>query len=215
MASLGGAFTRARGSSGPLAACRGRGVEPAAAELHALAGRLATLPFDVVAGTIVRTGDCTGVDLNAIAGGYLVDRAVAAAVAAGAVDVLASTRAATCAITGARVLRVGIEDPAAVGGPPKSTVDLHEGAIATSGQCIAGFRWKPGFRRPGSSDRVPRRPGRPSTTVRAPDALTADACATVAGVCGLGETRALVASCPGHQGAGDHRGRRPADLREW
>lgn len=173
------------------------GVEPAAAELHALAGRLATLPFEVVAGTVVRTGDCAGVDLNAIAKGYLVDRAVAAAIAAGAVEVLVNA-GGDLRHHGARVLRVGIEDPAAVGGPPGAVVELREGAIATSGPVHRGFQvgatWFGHVLDPRTATPVI---GRPSTTVRAPDAMTADAFATVAGVVDWEEATALVGSCPG------------------
>lgn len=62
---------------------------PPARELQDLVTELGELPFRVDAGTATRVADCSGLDLNAIAKGYIVDRGVAAAMAAeGVVDVL-------------------------------------------------------------------------------------------------------------------------------
>jgi len=53
------------------------GVPPTRAEMHDLARGL-ELPYTAVNGLIVRTGDCSRVDLNSIARGFIVDRAIEA-----------------------------------------------------------------------------------------------------------------------------------------
>lgn len=158
---------------------------PSDEELDRLAADLAELPFRVVQGRVVRTGDCSGVDLNAIAKGFIVDAAVAvAAREPGVVDVLVNAGGDLCH-RGDRVLRVGVEDPADPGGRPAAVVGLADAAIATSGSVHRGFRvagtWYGHVLDPRTGRPVA---DRPSTTVRAPDAVTADAVATVVNVLG-------------------------------
>lgn len=171
---------------------------PDAQELAELVAALAELPFRVEGAAVARTGDCAGVDLNAIAKGYIVDRGVAAAAASvGVVDVLVNA-GGDLRHTGPEVVRVGVEDPDAVGGAPLAVLVLGEGAIATSGSVHRGFRiggeWFGHVLDPRTGRPVQ---ARPSTTVRAPDAMTADALATVAGVLGWTEAAAVISGVPG------------------
>ena len=54
------------------------GVPPTPEEMRALASQL-ELPYTVVNGPVQRIGDCSNVDLNSIARGYVIDTAIAAA----------------------------------------------------------------------------------------------------------------------------------------
>lgn len=194
----GGAFHPA---SAPLRglwlAAEARGAAPADDVLSATVACLATLPFRVRGGRVERTGDCSGVDLNAIAKGHIVDRAVAtAAVLPGVVDVLVNA-GGDLRHQGDRELTVGVENPADRGGPPAAVVELAGEALATSGSVHRGFRvdgtWfghvvDPRTGRPVDS--------RPSTTVRARDAASADAVATVVNVLGWPDAEHLVADLP-------------------
>ncbi len=156
---------------------------PSPDELGGLARELRSLPFTVEEGTVTRTGDCSGLDLNAIAKGYIVDRGVAAAAACDGVrDVLVNAGGDLRHI-GAGPVRVGVEDPRSPGGEPIRVVELGEAAMATSGPVHRGFRigerWFGHVLDPRTGWPVAERP---STTVQAPDAMTADALATVVGV---------------------------------
>lgn len=194
----GGAFHPA---SAPLRAlwlaAEKRGQVPADDVLaDALAG-LATLPYSVRAGRVEHVGDCAGVDLNAIAKGYIVDRAVATAVRLpGVVDVLVNA-GGDVRHEGDRTLTVGVENPADRSGPPSAVVELSGGALATSGSVYRGFRiagtWYGHVLDPRTGRPVD---GRPSTTVRARDAMTADAVATVVNVLGWPEAETVVSDLP-------------------
>lgn len=155
---------------------------PTDAELSALASSLASLPFTVTDGVVRPTGDCSAIELNAIAKGYIVDRAVAAAEAAGAITVLVNA-GGDLRHSGGAPIRVGVEDPAQPGGQPIRVIELSDGALATSGPVHRGFRvaghWFGHVLDPRTGWPVVERP---STTIRARDAMTADALATVAGV---------------------------------
>lgn len=178
-------------------------VLPDDAELADIVAGLAALPFAVRPdrrGTvrIDRVGDCSGVDLNAIAKGYIVDRAVLRATECpGVVDVLVNA-GGDLRHLGERVLRVGVEDPDDRGRGPVAVIALAGGALATSGFVHRGFRvsgtWYGHVLDPRSGWPVH---GRPSTTVRAVDAVTADAVATVANVLDWPETESLVDGLPG------------------
>lgn len=152
-------------------------------ELARLTAQLATLPFTVVDGELRRVGDCGGVDLHALAKGYIVDRAVEAAGAhEGVIDVLVNA-GGDLRHEGGRSRRVGVQNPTDPGGPPARVVELTSGALATSGPVHRGFRiagrWYGHVLDPRTGYPVE---GRPSTTIRARDAMTADALATVIGV---------------------------------
>lgn len=189
---------------------------PAPAELDRLVATLTELPFRVDGTGIHRTADCTGVDLNAIAKGYIVDRGLAAAVATGeVVDVLVNA-GGDLRHTGPEPVRVGVEDPDAVGGAPLAVLTLAEGALATSGSVHRGFRiggeWFGHVLDPRTGRPVEERP---STTVRAPDAITADALATVVGVLAWDEAAAVIAAVPGAAALAVLPGGRTLRAGEW
>lgn len=173
------------------------GELPSDDELAQVVADLATLPFVVRGDRIERTGDCSGVDLNAIAKGYIVDRAVTtAARSPGVVDVLVNA-GGDLRHEGDRTLRVAVENPADRGGPPATVVELDGGAVATSGSVHRGF-WISGTWYGHVLDPRTGRPvdGRPSTSVRAPTAMTADAVATVVNVLGWPAAAPLVTGLP-------------------
>lgn len=173
------------------------GEHPREDELANVVMSLVTLPFAVRGNKVSRTGDCSGVDLNAIAKGYIVDRAVAtAARMPGVVDVLVNA-GGDLRHVGDRTLKVGVEHPGDRGGPPAAVVELAAGAVATSGSVHRGFRiagtWYSHVLDPRTGRPVD---DRPSTTVRAGDAVTADAVATVVNVLGWPAAEPLVAGVP-------------------
>lgn len=171
---------------------------PPSAELKELVASLSDLPYRVEAATATRVADCSGVDLNAIAKGYIVDRGVAAAGATdGVVDVLVNA-GGDLRHTGSAILRVGVEDPRNPGGDPIQVVDLTGAALATSGTVHRGFliggQWYGHVLDPRTGRPVGERP---STTVRALDAMTADALATVVGVLDWDAAVRVLAEVPG------------------
>lgn len=171
---------------------------PSPDELRGLAGDLGRLPFAVNDGTATRIGDCSGLDLNAIAKGYIVDRGVAAAAACeGVIDVLVNA-GGDLRHVGTDPLRVGVEDPRSPGGVPIRVVELGEAAMATSGPVHRGFRieaqWFGHVLDPRTGWPVA---GRPSTTVLAPDAMSADALATVVGVLDWADAVRVILGVPG------------------
>lgn len=170
---------------------------PIAHDLAAAVTGLATLPFAVRNEQVKHIGDCSHVDLNAIAKGYIVDRAVAgAARLPGVVDVLINA-GGDLRHEGDQNLTVGVEDPADPGGAPVVVVELGAGALATSGSVHRGFRiagtWHSHVLDPRTGRPVD---ARPSTTVRAGDAATADAVATVVNVLGWPTAEPIIAGLP-------------------
>jgi FAD:protein FMN transferase len=160
-------------------------VLPDPVELAELAASCATLPFAAADGRIERTADCSGVDLNAIAKGYIVDRAAAIAFAVPGVDAAMISAGGDLRHLGKGSVLVGIEDPAALfeGTDPRWRVQLAQAGLSTSG---VGKR---GFRVAGQSFArlIDPRTGWPvsrttSASVVAPDAMTADVLSTVLGV---------------------------------
>ena len=178
-------------------AAEAAGTLPSDDALAEVVAGLSALPFAVHHGRVERTGDCSGVDLNAIAKGFIVDRAVATAARfPGVVDVLVNA-GGDLRHEGDRELKVGVEDPADRGGNPAAVVALEGGALATSGSVHRGFRiagtWYGHVLDPRTGRPVD---GRPSTTVRARDATTADAAATVVNVMGWPAVEPFVADLP-------------------
>lgn len=166
-------------------------------ELADVVAGLGALPYVVAQGRVTRTGDCSGVDLNAIAKGSIVDRAVATAARfPGVLDVLVNA-GGDLRHEGDRDLRVGVENPADRAGPPATVVGLAGGALATSGSVHRGFHiggtWYGHVLDPRTGRPVA---DRPSTTVRAREAMTADAVATVVNVLGWPEAEPVVADVP-------------------
>jgi thiamine biosynthesis lipoprotein len=172
------------------------GVAPSGADCAAAAASIAVLPYEVAAGRVVRTGDTSGVDLNAIAKGYIVDRAVEAACAADPrVCRIVVNIGGDLRHWGRGSLLVGIEDPAQPydNAAPRTVIGITGAALATSGPARRGVRI--GGRWYGHV--LDPRTGRPvdtvtSVSVVAPDATTADVVATIAGVLGSTDGLAFV-----------------------
>ncbi|MBX3287168.1 MAG: FAD:protein FMN transferase [Actinobacteria bacterium] len=151
-----------------------------------------------LAASITRPGldvDRSGIDLNAIAKGHVVDRVAALALATFDLDRLVVDAGGDLLHRGAGALRVGVEDPHRPydNVAPLAVVEVADRAVATSGRARRWFAV--------GADRHSRvldpRTGRPvahaaSATVVAPDATTADVLATVASVLAPGEAVAFV-----------------------
>ncbi len=197
----GGAFNPQAGAARArwLAAERA-GHPPADAELAALAASIRELPFVVRAdGGIDRTGDCTQLDLHALAKGWVVDRAVAAAVAVEGVSAVLVNLGGDLRRSGPGEVQVAIEDPRTPfdNAPPLTRTVLAEGGLATGS----------GARRPLVVDGrryshvLDPRTGQPvqhtlSATAIAPTCTEADALATAAGVLQPQEALALAEGIP-------------------
>ncbi len=159
------------------------GEFPSDAELAKLSAR--PLPYRTAADRVERLADCTGLDLNAIAKGYIVDRALDAVLAVPGIDSALVNAGGDLRHAGAGSVRVGIEDPARPfdNAPPRWRVQLSNAALATSGRARRGFsvngRWLGHVLDPRSGWPVEHTA---SLSVLAADAMTADALATVLGV---------------------------------
>jgi FAD:protein FMN transferase len=160
------------------------GHQPPREEMAALAGA-ARLPYAITAKGPIRTADCSGLDLNAIAKGYIVDCATEAALRVPGVSAIVVNAGGDLRHQGVGSLRVGIEDPSRPFDnlPPRWTVPVANNALATSGSARRGFevagQWL--------GHVIDPRTGWPvahtaSISVLAADAMTADALATVLGV---------------------------------
>jgi FAD:protein FMN transferase len=174
-----------------------RQASPAADELRAAVGAL---------GTIRRPGPpqweppSVSYSLNAIAKGWIVDRAFAAGWATGDVQSMVVNAGGDLVYRGDGPLTVGIEDPfhRHDNAPPLLTLRMREGALATSGGGRRGWliqgRWYAHVLDP--------RTGRPadhhaSVSVRADDAATADVIATILAVLATDEALAFVETVAG------------------
>jgi thiamine biosynthesis lipoprotein len=174
------------------------GAVPAPEELSSLAAAIVEPRFRVVDGRVERSGDCDDLNLNAIAKGFIVDRAVDRAVerVAGRGGTVLVNAGGDLAHRGPAAIRIGVENPLRPfdNEPPIAYLVLADGAVATSGGARRGFRI--GGRR--YSHVIDPRTGRPadriaSITVVADDAMTADVVATVLGVV---DPRAAVDEAP-------------------
>jgi thiamine biosynthesis lipoprotein len=177
------------------------GAAPSAADRAAVAASIASLPYEVAAGRVVRIGDTSGVDLNAIAKGFIVDRAIEAA---------AATDDRLCRVVvniggdlrhrGRGLLAVGIEDPAQPhdNAAPLTVIEIAGVALATSGSARRGLRigsgWYGHVLDPRSASPVS---SVASVSVIAPDAATADVVATITGVLGAADGLAFVRTLDG------------------
>jgi FAD:protein FMN transferase len=148
------------------------------------------LPYRADAGRVRRIGDCSAIDLNAIAKGFLVDRAGQAALAVPGISTVVVNAGGDLRHLGAGTTNVGIEDPARPFDnlPPRWRVEIANSALATSGYARRGFavagHWLGHVLDP--------RTGWPvadtaSVSVIAADAMQADALATVLGVLAVDE----------------------------
>ncbi|MGB7963967.1 MAG: FAD:protein FMN transferase [Propionicimonas sp.] len=176
-----------------------RGEPPAREALAALADSR-PLPFRVVDGRVRQVGDCSGVDLNALAKGYIVDQAVAAGMAVPGVSSVVVNAGGDLVHAGAGRIEVGIEDPSRPYDnlPPRWRTSVENGALATSGLARRGFRVSGTW----FGHVIDPRTGLPvehtaSVSVRAPQAMDADALATICGVLPAGEALAFLADRDG------------------
>ena len=166
---------------------------PDPVELAALAAASAVLPFTVSDGRVERLADCSGVDLNAIAKGYIVDKGCEVAVAQPGVDAVMINAGGDLRHLGDASVLVGIEDPGAAfdNMPPRWRVELSNAGLATSGAARRGFRvggeWLGHVLDPRTGWPVDHTT---SASVIAADTMTADALATVLGVLPAGEALA-------------------------
>lgn len=160
------------------------GSPPSDAVLAAAAASIRETRFEIVDGAPVATGDCSALNVNAIAKGYIVGRALDAGHGLG-VSWVCVNAGGDLAHRGVGAIRVGIENPHRPydNEPPLLVVELADAALATSGDARRGFRV--GGRWFGHV--LDPRTGWPveeiaSISVVAGDAMTADVLATVAGV---------------------------------
>ncbi len=188
-----GAFNPLAGRLGTLwAEAERSGRPPDDDELsHTVAG-VQKPCFSMVDGVVTVEGDCRDLNLNAMAKGYIVDRSLDALerwLDGNRLDIEAMVVNAGGDICqrGAVSSLIGIENPLRPydNEPPLTTVELHNGAIATSGGSRRGFTV--GERR--HSHLLDPRTGLPvtntaSVTVVTGDAATADVVATAAAVMG-------------------------------
>lgn len=178
------------------------GAEPDAVTMDAIVADIAAPRWIVEDGRVLRRRDASDCTLNALAKGWIADRAVE--IAAG-VDglVLASVNAGgDIATRGSTTLGVGIEDPATPwdNAPPLTVIGLPPGGLATSGAARRGFEIAGAHH----SHVLDPRSGRPvdataSITVVATSAADADALATMFGVSppddALAEATAIDLAC--------------------
>ncbi len=180
-----GGFNPMVGELGALwrrAEINGRMPDPS--EVAAVAAAVRPPRFAMVDGSPVPTGDCSMLSLNAIAKGYIVDRALVAGERAGALSVCVNA-GGDLAHRGSGTMQVGIENPHRPydNEPALTVIEIAGSAVATSGDARRGFQigeqWL--------GHVIDPHTGRPvdavaSITVVAGDAMTADVLATVAGV---------------------------------
>ena len=154
--------------------------------------------LDSQAGTATRLQE-VALTLNAIAKGYIVDRACAAAAAVPGVRSVLLNLGGDLRLQGPEPRVVGIADPAcdAENAPPVSRIRLREGAVATSG----GYRRGRRIGERWHSHLLDPRTGRPveqiaSASVVATAAMEADALATAFSVLAPEESLALADGLP-------------------
>lgn len=158
---------------------------PDPAELAELVEACAVLPFTIAEGRVRRIADCSGVDLNAIAKGYIVDRAAAAAMEVPGIDAVMINAAGDLRHLGDGSVLVGVQDAAGPLEPvqPRWRVRLARAGLSTSGAIRRGFEiagdWLGHVLDPRTGWPVAHTS---SASVVAADAMTADALVTVLGV---------------------------------
>ncbi len=195
-----GAFHPAIGALRALWLLAAQQGEPPARETLATLTGPHPLPFRLVDGRVRQVADCSGVDLNALAKGYIVDRAVAVGMAVHGVSSVVVNAGGDLVHAGAGSVEVGIEDPFRPYDnlPPRWRTSVENGALATSGLARRGFRvsgtWFGHVLDPRTGLPVERTA---SVSVRAPRAMDADALATICGVLPAREALAFLDSRDG------------------
>lgn len=178
-----------------------RGTPPAEALLRGVAEEAARPLWSVDrAGGRATRLTALPVTLNAIAKGYVIDAACAAAAAVPGVSETLVNLGGDLRHLGQRPLAVGVADPfaGAENAEPIARATIRGEALATSGSYRRGFRVGERWH----SHLIDPRTGRPadravSVSVIAPTALEADAAATALGVLDPLEAVALADSLPG------------------
>ncbi len=198
------------------------GVVPPDADLAAITERIRQPRFSMIGGHPIPNGDCSAMSLNAIAKGYIVERAMdraAERLETTAFDWWLSVNAGgDLAHRGSGFLRVGIENPHRPydNEPPLTTIALSGAALATSGFARRGFRvgeqWFGHVLDPHS--------GRPvdaiaSISVVGSDAATADVVATAAGVMAPAAALAFLDALDGVEGMIVDHDRHQLQTRGW
>lgn len=173
---------------------------PNADELAALAATLRPLPYAVTDDGIDRTGDCSRLDLHALAKGWIVDRAAAVAMTTPGIEAVVVNAGGDLVHRGTGEVLVGIEDPRRPfdNVPPLTRVHLANAGLATGSGARRPVRI--GGRR--LSHVIDPRTGAPvehilSASVIAPDCATADALATTVGVLPVDEGLTLADATDG------------------
>ncbi len=182
-----GAFNTAAGVvSGAWSAAAAAGSEPSDADLATLAASIAAPRYRIEEdGRPTRTGDCSPLDFNAIAKGWIVDRAVERAMVGDPEMGLVVNAGGDLLHRGEQPVRVGIENPLRPfdNEPPIATIELANAGLATSGRARRGVRiggrWHSHVVDPQSGRAVDHLA---SVSVVAADAATADVVATIVGV---------------------------------
>lgn len=182
------------------------GHPPTQAQLDETVSAIAEPRFEIVAGTPMASGDCSALNLNAIAKGYIVDRALQLAttdeVRWVSINAGGDVAHASCP-PGSGSVRVGVENPHRPydNEPPLVVIDLADSALATSGVARRGFRvgtkWFGHVLDPRTGWPVEQIA---SISVLAPNALMADELTTVAGVLEPGEAMELLQGSEGIEG---------------
>ncbi len=192
----GGSFNTAAGvvsARWRTAAAEGR--EPSPDELASLAASIAQPRFRIDDGGIpVALDDCSALDLNAIAKGWIVDRALEVSLRQHPDTAIVINAGGDLLHHGPEPLRVGIENPLRPydNEPPVAEVQLIDAGLATSGRARRGVRvagrWHSHVIDPRTASTVE---AVASISVVADDASTADVVATIVGVIDPGEATTL------------------------
>lgn len=141
----GGAFNPAAGVIGAAwrAAADAGGPTPDEALLADLAASIRAPRYTIDAsGRPVATGDCSTIDLNAFAKGWIVDRALELGWARGVASSIVVNAGGDLAHRGEPAIRVGVENPLRPydNEPPITTIELRDAGMATSGRARRGYR---------------------------------------------------------------------------
>jgi FAD:protein FMN transferase len=179
------------------------GTMPSADELAALAASIAQVPYAMANGQPRKIGDCTDLNFNAFAKGRIVDLAAASLIDKLDVTTVLLNIGGDLAHLGERGAAVAVEDPLRPfdNAEPLMSIELRNAGFATSGSARRGFtvggKW--------FSHVIDPRTGQPvetiaSASVKASNAATADAIATVLSVLAPAEGVAFVDGIEGAAG---------------
>lgn len=178
------------------------GVVPSRDEMQEMADAIAVLPWEFGAASDEhRIADCSGVDLNAFAKGWIVDNGLGVGSAIGVTRIGVNAGGDLAHLTQDAHWKVGVEDPPRPsdnGADRLCTLSIGSQAVATSGLARRGFRVGDDW----FGHVIDPRTGWPvehvaQVSVVATDAATADALATVCGVLPLDEGIAFVEATDG------------------